>query len=539
MSQLIKQSHASTGVPLWKSESAISGGSFTAEYPDIWAGSPPTTTDDAINRLSMLLYARTVLNGTLSELTPQSKIIVNSDNVLLGAEAFVVKYKTSGEAEWFARLGGSVSTDIATDVDIDASGNVVACGSYATNPLVVFNADGSTFSTLPVDTIFVVKYNASGVVQWATRMGGSIRCISADASGNVLIGGTYTNNPLTIFNADGTTFGTLANSGGNDAFIVKINPTGTVQWATRISGTGFDECRGITADSTGNIYATGDYAGTITIFNSDGTTFTTQSSLGSDDSFLIKYTPAGMGIWATKMGGTGAENVNECVATPSGDVYLGGRFPGTMTLFNADGTIGGTITSRGGTDGYIAKYNSLGFFQWVVQQGGSSNDRIQDLSVDGVGNVYGAGDFAGSILISNADGSTFTTLVSLGSADAYVVKYNPSGLCLWATQLSSLGDDFTPNIAVDGDGNAIVCLRTSGSNLLSFDSDKRLFKSYTSLGGNETYLVKYNTNGFGVWTTGISGTGNEEMPGLGANSMGIVASGSYTSLPLFIRSAGL
>jgi len=73
--------------------------------------------------------------------------------------------------------------------------------------------------------VFVVKYDTSGTAQWATRIAGN----GNDVSGGVSVGGsinsyitgTYTANPLSIYNADTTEFGTLTNSGGNDVFIVK------------------------------------------------------------------------------------------------------------------------------------------------------------------------------------------------------------------------------------------------------------------------------------------------------------------------------
>jgi hypothetical protein len=75
------------------------------------------------------------------------------------------------------------------------------------------------------DDVFIAKYNPSGTAQWATRIAGSgsenARGISVDGSGNLYVTGSYSSNPVTIYNADGGTFGTLVNSGLGDVFIVK------------------------------------------------------------------------------------------------------------------------------------------------------------------------------------------------------------------------------------------------------------------------------------------------------------------------------
>lgn len=557
MSQLIKQSHASPGVPLWKSESAISGGSFTAEYPDIWAGSPPTTTDDAVNRLSMLLYGRTVLSGPLSELTPMAKVIVNAVNQTGADDAFVVKYRATGEADWLARLGGVARvSDSATAVTLDSAGNVYVGGSYSSSPVTIFNGDGTIFGTLinsgSVD-VFVVKYNSSGIVQWARRMGGTgqdeTSAIAVDTSGNVLVAGFYGSSPLTIFNADGTAFTTLALGGSLDVFVVKYDTNGTPQWATRMIGGATDNARAISTDSAGNVYVSGDYQGTFIVFNSDGTPFITiPLTKQANDNFIVKYDTNGMGQWATRMSGpSGNDNAFTGRANAGGDYYIGGRFDDTsagnpFTIYNSDGTVGRDVTiTVSAAEGYIVKFNTLGFFQWIALFIGSNSfEGMQAISTDDAGNIYGCGLYrSGSLVIQNADGTTFTSFSLVAGNDVFVVKYNPSGVCQWATRMTGTGDEMGTAISVDGAGNVNVGVRNTANGLTIFNSDNTLFRTTASLGGVDGYVIRYNTNGMGVWVAGMGGTGSDELRGMGADANSVVAVGSYTSTPLFIRSAGL
>jgi hypothetical protein len=72
--------------------------------------------------------------------------------------------------------------------------------------------------------------------------------------------------------------------------LAKSPLSGTVQTVARAGSAGSDEGYGITVDSSGNVYVTGIYAGTMTFYNYDGTVFgTTLAQIGSDDMFIAKY----------------------------------------------------------------------------------------------------------------------------------------------------------------------------------------------------------------------------------------------------------
>jgi hypothetical protein len=170
-------------------------------------------------------------------------------------------------------------------------------GYYNSSPVTIYNSDGSTFGNLNSDggsDTFIVKYNMSGFAQWATHIGGTINeggnGISVDGSGNSYVTGYYNSSPVTIYNAGGSTFGSLVNSGSEDVFIVKYNTSGFTQWATRIGGTGTEIGYSISVDGSGNSYVTGVYTSSpVTIYNSDGTTFGTLSSSGGSGVFVVKY----------------------------------------------------------------------------------------------------------------------------------------------------------------------------------------------------------------------------------------------------------
>jgi hypothetical protein len=146
------------------------------------------------------------------------------------SRTYVVPSGALGFAQWATRIAGTGS-DVGQSISVDSSGNSYVTGVYNSSPVTIYNSDGNTYGTLTNDgsnDTYIVKYNTSGTAQWATRIGGAGgddtgSSISIDSSGKLYVTGTYVSNPVTIYNADGSTHGTLTNSGGNDVFIVKYD----------------------------------------------------------------------------------------------------------------------------------------------------------------------------------------------------------------------------------------------------------------------------------------------------------------------------
>ena len=166
-------------------------------------------------------------------------------------------------------------------ISIDSSTNIYVTGTYA-GTLEIRKGDNTIFvSTSGPGSewdVGIVKYDSSGDPKWFRRMGSSGDDrglgITTDSSGNITVTGYYSNT-FTIFNGNGTTTGTtafttLTNSGGEDAFVVKYDTTGTPLWATRISGAGADRAVSVSTDLSGNTYTIGKYASDTLVLRTTG-----------------------------------------------------------------------------------------------------------------------------------------------------------------------------------------------------------------------------------------------------------------------------
>ena len=352
-------------------------------------------------------------------------------------DIFVAKYSSIGTLQWVQSAGGQGNEEVRS-ISVDGSGNVYITGSY--NGTATFGAYQIT-SMGDVD-IYVAKYNSSGIAQWVRSAGGTGsdngRGIALDGSGNIYVTGSY--NGTATFGAT-----TKTSAGSSDIFVAKYNSSGTLQWVLSAGGTGGDYSSNITVDGSGNVYLTGSFQGTATF----GAITKTSTSTSTSDLFVAKYDPVGVSwTWVQAAGGTGYTPIGEITVDGSGNVYVAGFYNGSVT-FGAD-----PITSLGGNDIYLAKYNSNGTFQWVKSAGGTNDDFSTGIVVDGSGNVYVSGYFKGT--------STFGAFTKTSSGnfasnyDMLVLKYNSSGTVQWVQSAGATSFVEATCLAIDGLENIYV-----------------------------------------------------------------------------------
>ena len=99
------------------------------------------------------------------------------------------------------------------------------------------------------------------------------------------------------------------------------------------------------------------------------------------------------------------------------------------------------------------------------------------------------------------DGNT-----NAGSTDLFVVKYNSSGVKQWTKQLGTSADDRGYNITSDSGGNVYVTGWTKG------DLDG------TNVGGEDLFVVKYNSSGVNQWTKQLGTSSSESGNGITSDS---------------------
>ncbi len=324
--------------------------------------------------------------------------------------------------------------------------------------------------------------------QWAEKIAGTGRdetsSIITDANGNVYVTGSFYSATLTFNNGI-----TLSNSGYRDGYLAKYNLSGVCQWAEKIAGTDLDLAASISTDANGNVYVAGRFESPTLTFNNE----ITLSSSGSSDGYLAKYNTDGVCQWAEEIAGTGFVEANSISTDANGNVYVAGRYNTTQLTFNN----GITLTNIGSSDGYLVKYNSSGVCQWAEKIAGDSPDYASSIITDASYNVYIAGQYNSSALAFNNG----ITLSNTDESDAYIAKYDSSGVCQWAKKIAGLGYDYANSISTDANGNVYVGGHFNYAALI-FNNGITLSNS----GSEDGYIAKYNSSGVCQWAEKIAGT---------------------------------
>jgi hypothetical protein len=227
---------------------------------------------------------------------------------------------------------------------------------------------------------------------------------------------------------------------------------------------------------------------------------------GSYDAFLVKFNTSGVRQWGTYYGGSGYEEGYSCSTDASGNVYLAGRTGSNTGTVIA--TTGAHQSAYGGaTDAFLVKFNASGVRQWSTYYGGSGYEEGRSCSTDGSGNVYLAG---------RADSNTGTVIATTGAHqsvhggnyDAFLVKFNASGIRQWGTYYGGSGYDFGRSCSTDGSGNVYLAGYTDTNTGTSIGTTGA-HQSAFGLGLYDAFLVKFNSNGVRQWGTYYGGYGDD------------------------------
>ncbi len=200
----------------------------------------------------------------------------------------------------------------------------------------------------------------------------------------------------------------------------------------------------------------------------------------------------------------------------SGNFYVAGRLDGTE-YYDTNMTV--SLISSGGTDAFVAKYNSSGEAQWARKGGGPGNDMALESDVDEFGSVFVTGYFRDTAVFDTE------TLITKAFARMFVAKYNTNGTLQWITpggSSDSAETSFGMEVRTDNAGNIFVAGSFTGT--ADFGSSVQL----TSSGSDDIFLAKYNSSGVCQWAKKAGGSGSDAAMGLDLDSDGnIFISGGF------------
>lgn len=351
--------------------------------------------------------------------------------------------------QWAVTAGG-IESDKATDMDMDIFGNLYICGYYNEYAYfgphvapVTFGKDG-----------FLAKLDTAGNFTWLSTADGGwderVLGMCTDSMGFVYATGCCWNS---------TNFGSCLQSGwgsSDEIFVAKFDLNGNCQWLTRAGGGSDDHGFDLVVDKQGNIYLTGfitdEYmSGTSAQFGS----ITVPIPFGDSIAFVSKMDPSGNFLWVRTFPGTDGERDNRIAIDSLDNVYIAGGFTGTATFGPAT-----TLTSAGGRDIFVTKYDKNGNFVLAMRAGSTLDDRANSIHVDHFGDVYVTGEFRDKAVFGT---DTINNHGGPNGRDIFVAKMKQDGTWVWAKKAgSNKGGDRGNRIIANKRGHLFVTGQFNG-----------------------------------------------------------------------------
>lgn len=406
--------------------------------------------------------------------------------------------------EWAKRIGGTAQENCRT-MALDNQGNIYLAGTFQGTVDFDPGVGNSllTSSNSSID-IFFAKYDPSGNYLWAKKVGGASEDVAGeitlDGSGSVYIAGWYSSASCDFDPGSGTV--NLGSAGLTDIFFAKYDNDGNYIWAKRIGSTAYDGCHDIRADQSGNVFITGYFNGTVDFDPGPG--IATLTDVGAGDLFFAKFDQSGNYLWAKRAGGSQYEVGNSLNTDNSGNIYISGPFMSPDADFDP-GAGTALLSTAGGYDMYLAKYDAAGNFMWVKRAGGSADEIGGNVEIDGLGNVVMLGVYK-SANIDFDPGPGIKLLSSAGRWDISVSKFNPAGNLLWVNGFGGTGDDYYTGLSLDNDEN--VYLSGFFSNTIDLDPGVGAVR-VSSAGGYDSFYAKFDSDGNYTWSMTLGGRGEE------------------------------
>jgi hypothetical protein len=345
-----------------------------------------------------------------------------------------------------------------------------------------------------------------------------------DADGNIYVCGYF----------DGTAFfgaTSLTSTAGSDLFLAKYNSSGELQWVRQAggelqAGSNLDRASGIAIIGT-DVFITGSFWGTINFNNPLAVGSNEITSAGFHDIFIAKYNSNGDFQWARRAGSGGFDYAYSIAANNTG-VYISGYFEGTAN-FNTPSAAGSNeLPSAGGGDIFLAKYNHDGNFQWA-RRSGKTGDISQEEAAYCIAvnesEVYIAGYFRGTANFNTPFSTGSNEIISAGSNDIFLAKYNTDGDFIWAIRGGGTSFDQVLGIAINGIDIYITGYfqGTANFNNPSASGSNELI----SAGDGDIYLAKYNSSGDFQWARRAGGSIGDGAYGIAVRDTEVYITGIF------------
>jgi hypothetical protein len=353
-----------------------------------------------------------------------------------------------------------------TGICTDNQGHIYAIGAFGGK--AAFGKD--TLSAYYFNPV-LIKYDTSGKMLWARQLSrGSTdfaHGLCIDPGKNVIVAGDKSGSAIRTF-------------------VAKYDPSGKLLWEHNVKGEGcHTNARAVCTDKAGNIYLAGDSKGKI-LFDSMQVGDSNKYTI-----FLVKYSADGKVVWVkNSQPHNNYYNQARSMAIDKNDnIYVTGEFFGSAKFENVQ------VISKGGSDAFIAMYNTSGKLQWIKPYGGKGKDCPESIAVDKTGNLYLTAYFSEQFMEKGKN--------LLGDN---LIRLTANGDVVWNTQIGIGEKDYHISSYVAVDGNGYIYLTGNYYGSIPLFGEKTTINN----GSSDMYFAKCGPEGKKIWFTTIGNKGTDE-----------------------------
>jgi len=381
----------------------------------------------------------------------------------------------------------------------------------------------------------LTSYSQNSTYKWAATAGGAGEdagwSVATDQEGNVITVGIF--NGSADFNpGPGTNI--LTSNGSMDAFIQKLDAEGNFIWVKKIGGGSFDAAFSLEVDQSGNIISSGTYSETVDFDPNVGEENLTSN--GNSDVFIQKLDSSGNLIWAKTFGSTSSDDLKKITLDALGNLYLTG-YIGDDTDF--DPGVNTSIISISGSsnkDMYILKLYSSGEYVWAKTMGGGGVTQGAAIKLDNQGNIYIGARYSGTADFDPGMGVANHTASGI-PIDNVIVKLDSQGDYVWSKGITGPNNDNVFGLGIDSQGDVYSCVMFQ--DLVDFDPSAGV-DNINSIGYQDAYLTKLDTDGNYIWTKTFGSAGDDQAYSVDFDGAGnIYLTGTYSETADFDPSSGI
>lgn len=343
---------------------------------------------------------------------------------------WVMKFNANNELEWQKTYGGTEDERGNQIIQTEDGGFAIIGFS--------FSSDGDLTENAGLQDYWLVKLDNNGNISWQKTFGYQ----GADSGTSVI----QTNDQGYLISGilDVTASGGLGNSSreaenlhaGGDYWVLKLNPSGEIEWSQYFGGNFTDTPEGIIQT---------DDNGFIIVGGSDSDDTDISSNIGSYDFWVIRISETGNLIWEKSFGGDQIDEARGIVNSNDGNFIIAGD------TRSSDNDIS---NNNGAADLWLIKISPNGDLIWEKTIGGSSFDVSRSIVVT---------DDNGFLLAGSSRSSDGDVSENKGQNDAWIVKVDNNGNLLWETTVGGSNIDFAYGV-VQLVNKSIIAVGDSTSN---------------------------------------------------------------------------